>query len=64
MPDPVETGSVTLLSRVAAQEQEQERSAAPPSPARTLAAALLRPAPQRLPELAHMDLKRLRAYRR
>lgn len=44
--------------------------AAPPEPAparptgRSVPATTLRPPPQRVPELAHLDLKRLRTYRR
>lgn len=62
--DPVETGCVTLLSEVAEQDEVREPSPVPATPARGVAATMLRPAPQRVPELAHMDLKRLRAYRR
>jgi hypothetical protein len=40
-----------------------EAQPAPP-PARTVPPTMMRPAPQRVPELAHMDLKRLRRYRR
>ena len=35
-----------------------------PTPGRSVPATTLRPPPQRVPELAHLDLKRLRTYRR
>lgn len=36
----------------------------PPRPARSVPATMMAPTPQRVPELAHMDLRRLRTYRR
>ena len=44
-------------------EDRQDAVLARP-PARAVPATTLRPVPQRVPELAHLDLKRLRAYRR
>ncbi len=52
--------SVTQL----AQDGVRDQAPAPVAPARSVPATTLSPVPERVPELAHMDLKRLRAYRR
>ena len=43
---------------------ERPEDALPVTPLRAVPATTPRPAPQRQPELAHLDLKRLRTYRR
>lgn len=48
---------------MAEQDGVREQPAVPVTPARAASSAMLRPVPQRLPELAHMSLKRLRTYR-
>lgn len=63
---------MTLLSQVADDGVRGTASAQPPVDSappsallsQRLAASMLRPKPQRVPELAHMDLRRLRGYRR
>ena len=52
---------MTTVSHPPEQRGLQER---PPTPAaRAVRATMMRPTPQRVPELAHMDVKRLRRYR-
>lgn len=54
---------MTPLTQLA---EDGTRSSAPllPTPARAVPSGVRQPVPQRVPELAHMDLKRLRIYRR
>jgi hypothetical protein len=54
---------VTTVSPVAEQDGVREDATVRSTPARALAASTPRPVPQRVPELAHMNLKRLRTYR-
>jgi hypothetical protein len=54
---------VTPVSQLASEDGVLEEAAVPPPAARAVAATMLRPEPQRVPELAHLDLKRLRRYR-
>jgi anti-sigma-K factor RsiG len=61
---------MTVVGQVAAIDEQRPADAARPVPApaaardRSVPATTLRPPPQRVPELAHLDLKRLRTYRR
>lgn len=51
------------MSQLAAEDEVSQEAAVRPPVARAVAATMLRPEPQRVPELAHLDLKRLRRYR-
>lgn len=55
---------MTSISPVAEVAGERPEDALPVPPLRALPATTPRPAPRRQPELAHLDLKRLRTYRR
>jgi len=55
---------VTSISPVAELAGERPEDALPVAPLRAVPATTLRPPPQRQPELAHLDLRRLRTYRR
>lgn len=61
---PVDAGCVRTLSQLADRDDVQDTVAARAAAARRVPATMMRPKPQRVPELAHMDLKRLRRYRR
>lgn len=53
------------MSQLAGQGGVRQRPVpAPATPVRSLPTSRMRPTPQRSPELAHMNLKRLRTYRR
>ncbi|HEU4913247.1 MAG TPA: hypothetical protein VFV76_15260, partial [Actinomycetes bacterium] len=52
------------VSQLADRDDVQDTVAARAASARRVPATMMRPKPQRVPELAHMDLKRLRRYRR
>lgn len=61
----VDAAVVTPLSQLVEDPATTPSRVPVPTPAlRSVPATMLRPAPVRVPELAHMDLKRLRAYRR
>lgn len=62
--DPVDAGCVRTLSQLADRDDVQDTVASRAASARRVPATMMRPKPQRVPELAHMDLKRLRRYRR
>lgn len=62
--DPVDAGCVRSLSQLADRDDVQDTVATRAASARRVPATMMRPKPQRVPELAHMDLKRLRRYRR
>jgi hypothetical protein len=55
---------VTSLSQVAEVGGDRRDADLAPRPARSVPATTLRPVPPRVPELSHLDLKRLRTYRR
>lgn len=61
-PGGVDAGWVTL-SQLADTDDARDEPVVPPSAARSVPATMLRPPPRRVPELAHLDLKRLRRYR-
>lgn len=61
--DRVDARIVTSVSQLA-EDGVRDRAPVPIAPARTVPATTLSPIPERVPELAHMDLRRLRAYRR
>lgn len=61
---PVDAGFVRTLSQLADRDDVQDTVATRAASARRVPATMMRPKPQRVPELAHMDLKRLRRYRR
>ena len=63
-PGPVDAASVRTVSQLADRDEVQDTVAARAASARRVPATMMRPKPQRVPELAHMDLKRLRRYRR
>lgn len=60
----VDAASVRTVSQLADRDDVQDTVAARAASARRVPATMMRPKPQRVPELAHMDLKRLRRYRR
>lgn len=62
--DPVDAGCVRTVSQLADRDDVQDTVATRAASARRVPATMMRPKPQRVPELAHMDLKRLRRYRR
>jgi hypothetical protein len=53
---------VTTMSGIDQQREARERTVV--SRSRPVPATMMRPRPVRVPELAHMDVKRLRSYRR
>lgn len=61
---------MSTVGQVAEVDEQRPGGAAAPTPApaatpvRSVPATTLRPPPQRVPELSHLDLKRLRTYRR
>ncbi|MGH8891766.1 MAG: hypothetical protein ACRDWY_00420 [Actinomycetes bacterium] len=55
---------MTSLGQVADRDEVRGRAPVPFRTPGRVPATMLRPKPQRVPELAHMDLKRLRRYRR
>lgn len=60
----VDAGCVTPVSGLAEQDDVSDEPAVPLRPARAVPATMLRPPPQKVAELAHLDLKRLRRYRK
>jgi hypothetical protein len=67
---PVDDREVSTMGQVAEVYEPRPGDATPPTPAspaapgRSVPATTLRPPPQRVPELGHLDLRRLRTYRR
>ena len=51
------------LSQLADTDDVRDEPVVPSAPARSVPATMLRPPPKRVPELSHLDLKRLRRYR-